>query len=620
MKVGRMAGALGTALVVIAVLQPAVRSETAVSYRFSFPEPQHHWMAVEASFSELSSVPLELRMSRSSPGRYSVHDFAKNVYDVVALGPDGRALTVSRPDPYGWTVQEHGPALTVLYKVFGDRLDGTYLAIDPTHAHMNMPASLMWGKGLDDRPLHLAFVQPPGATWSVATQLYPTERPLEFTAPNLQYLMDSPTEFGSIAWRPFSVDGHAFRFALHHTGTDAELDRYVADVAKIVTAERDVFREFPDYEPGGYTFIADYLPYANGDGMEHRNSTVMTSSGAIRTSRQALLDTVAHEFFHNWNMERIRPRSLEPFDFERANMSAELWLGEGFTQYYGPLSLSRAGVADVRAVTDDFRTLITEVLLGPGRAVRSAEDMSRMAPFTDRGQPLDRTNWRNTFISYYPYGGAIALALDLTLRERFDGRLTLDDFMRAMWRMHGKPPAARPGYVANPYTADDAERRLAEVTGDAPFARDFFARYVHGREAPDFGALLEPAGILLRRLNPGRAWWGDLRLDARGGIIVADTPRANTPAYKAGLDIGDEIQKIGGTRLSAPDDVNGIVRKQKPGDTLVVEYVDRTGLPKTVTVTLEEDPDLALVTLESTGRALSSSQAAFRSAWLGRKE
>src|SRR4051812_31374538 len=264
----------------IAGLQSSVQSETLISYAFSFPEPQHHWMAVEASFSGLAAGPLELHMSRTSPGRYTVHDFAKNVYDVEAIGPDGHSLAIARPDPSGWTVPQHGSSLTVRYKVFGDRVDGTYLAVDPTHAHLNMPASVMWAHGLDDRPVHIAFSQPPGGKWGIATQLYPTDRPLEFTAPNLQYLMDSPAEFGPIVVRQFTVDGRTFRFALHQPDTGAELDRFVEDVRKIVTTEREVFGEYPEYEPGYYTFIADYLPYASGDGMEHRNSTVMTSASA----------------------------------------------------------------------------------------------------------------------------------------------------------------------------------------------------------------------------------------------------------------------------------------------------------------------------------------------------
>ena len=601
------------------VLQRPLRSETAVQYRFTFPEPQHHWMAVEATFTELGRGPLELRMSRSSPGRYSIHDFAKNVYDVEAVGPDGRSLRLTRPDPHGWTVPDHASTVVVRYKVFGDRVDGTYLAVDTTHAHMNMPATVMWARGLDDRPLHLTFVPPAGTSWQVATQLFATDRPLEFTAPNLQYLMDSPTEFGPGALRQFTVDGHTFRFALHHTGSAAELDQYVADVQKIVRAEREVFGEYPTYEPGHYTFIADYLPYASGDGMEHRNSTIITSSSAIRSNRAGLLGTVAHEFFHNWNVERIRPRSLEPFDLERANMSGELWLAEGFTQYYGPLSMSRAGVVSLRETMDDLDQLASAVLLSPGRALRSAEEMSRMAPFTDGGRTIDRTNWSNSYISYYPYGGAIALALDLTLRERYNGRLTLDDYMRMMWRVHGKPAAPRPGYVAHPYTMDDAELRLAEVTGDPAFAGQFFANYIRGRQAPDFAALLAPAGILVQKQNPGRAWWGGTRLEARNGVVLADTPRATSPAYKAGLDVGDEIRSFDGTKVSFADDVASIVRRHKPGDIIQVEYVDRTGIAKTVKLTLEEDPAIGLVTVESTGAPLTAAQAAFRAAWLGRK-
>src|SRR6185436_2059996 len=246
-------------------------------------------------------------------------------------------------------------------------------------------------------------------------------------------------------------------------------------------------------EPGHYTFLADYLPYATGDGMEHRNSTVMTEAASIATSRRSLLDTVAHEFFHGWNVERIRPRSIEPFDFERANMSGELWLAEGFTQYYGKLIVQRAGLADLQDLSRALTEFVETAAVAPGRAIRSAEEMSRMAPFVDGGTTVDRTNWPNSVTSYYPLGGAIALALDLALRGRSGSDITLDDFMRAMWRVHGKPGGAREGYVDRPYTASDAEARLAEVSSDPAFARDFFSRYIQGREAADYPALLARA-------------------------------------------------------------------------------------------------------------------------------
>jgi predicted metalloprotease with PDZ domain len=608
-------------VVVLLMLGPlgasSLHGASPIAYRFTFPEPEHHWMQVEATFTELGPEPLELRMSRSSPGRYSLHDFAKNVYDVRVAGADGRELVATRPDPYGWTVAQHGPAVTLRYKVFGDRVDGTYLAVDTTHAHINMPAAIMWARGLDDRPSTVRFVMPENAHWQVATQLHPGATPVEFTAPNLQYLMDSPTEFGPVTVRQFEAEGRTFRFSAHHTGTAAELDGFVKDVEKIVRIEGAIFGEFPAYEPGTYTFLADYLPYASFDGMEHRNSTVMTASGSIRSNRSSLLDTVAHEFFHNWNVERIRPRSLEPFDLERANMSGELWLAEGFTQYYGSIALSRAGLEDLRSTAGTMGGFIDDVTIHPGRDVRSAEEMSRLAAFTDGGRTVDRTNWTNTYISYYPFGGAIALGLDLSLRERSGGRITLDDFMRAMWRVHGKP-GAREGYVDHPYTADDAEKRLAEVSGDAGFAHDFFARYVHGRDVPDYARLLQPAGFVVRRPNAGRAWWGDVRFDQRNGLRVAATPFANTPAYKAGLDLDDEVRQLDGVRVNSPDDVQGVLRRHKPGDTVAVEFIDRSGATSTAKVVLAEDPRAELVPVESTGTNLTPAQRAFRQSWLGR--
>ena len=596
---------------------PSFHAATPVQYRFTFPEPQHRWMQVEATFPDLGGQTLELRMSRASPGRYSLHDFAKNVYDVHAFARDGREVSTAQPDPYGWNVADHGDTVKVTYKVFGDLVDGTYLAVDTSHAHINMPAAIMWARGLDDRPATVTFALPVGLRWQAATQLHPGSAALEFTAPNLQYLMDSPVELGPVSIRQFSVGPRTFRFAVHHLGTGAELDDFVKDVEKIVRQEGAVFGEYPEYEPGHYTFLADYLPYAAGDAMEHRNSAVLTEAGSIRTSRRTLLDSVAHEFFHGWNVERIRPRSIEPFDFEHANLSGELWLAEGFTQYYGPLMLQRAGLADLSATCAVFTDFVETVTLGPGRAIRSAEDMSRMATFTDQGETVDRTNWENTYISYYPFGGAIALGLDLALRERSDSRVTLDDFMRAMWRVHGKPGGAREGYVDRPYTAADAEARLAEVSGDRAFARDFFNRYVQGRDIVNYSQLLASAGLVVRKRHPGRAWWGDVRTEPRGGgLLVAALVDANSPVYAAGLEHDDEIRQIDAVRVASPGEASSIVWRHKPGDRLRVTYVDRTGVEKTTTVALVEDPHLQVVPVETEGVALTPAQRTFREGWL----
>ena len=593
-----------------------LRAAEPTRYLLSFPSPAHHWMQVEVSFRELAAAPLELRMSRASPGRYSMHDFAKNVYDVEAVDGSGRAIALTRPDPYGWTAAGHDGTVRVRYKVFGDRVDGTYLAIDTTHAHINMPAALMWARGLDDRGAVVTLEQPPGQSWRVASQLHPGTTPLELTAPNLQYLMDSPLEFGPGVLRTFAVNGQTIRVAAHHTGTNADLDALVSDVEKIVREEVEIFGELPAYEPGHFTFLADYLPWASGDGMEHRNSTVLTSARALGADRSEFLDTIAHEFFHGWNVERIRPASLEPFDFERASISGELWLGEGFTQYYAPLVLSRTGLADLHETVRTMAGLLESVALNPARLVRSAEEMSRMAAFTDGGQTVDRTNWSTTYISYYPFGGAIALALDLTLRDRSNGAVTLDDFMRAMWRTHGKPGGSRPGYVDRPYTMADAEARLAEVSKDAAFARDFFARYIQGREVADYARLLRRGGLVLRKAQPGRAWWGDPAYDNDNGVRMASAPAIDTPVYAAGLDLDDEIRQIDGTRIRSPADISATIGRKKPGDRVDVVYVDRAGIAKTAGVTLAESPVLELLPIERTGGSLSSDQRAFRARWL----
>jgi predicted metalloprotease with PDZ domain len=609
----------------------AQRSPVPIFYRLSFPELEHHWMQVETTFPSVDTPTLELRMSRSSPGRYSLHDFAKNVYDVHVFAADGRELQTERPDPSGWAVNGHGGSATVKYKVFGDRVDGTYLAIDTTHAHINMPAAIMWARGLDDRPIRIEFVPPPGKEydsrrdpWHVMSQLPGSPFPdtpntvLEYFAPNLQYLMDSPVEFGGSTVSSFNVNQSTFRFALHSTGTEAEFESLLIDVEKIVRQEGAIFGEYPRYEPGSYTFLADYLPYANGDGMEHRNSTVITGAATIAGDRMSILDTVAHEFFHCWNVERIRPKSLEPFDFDRANISGELWLAEGFTQYYGPLALHRAGLMDV-ASTAATLTGLLEAVTGPGHLVRSAEEMSRMAAFIDGGRVVDRTNWSITNNSYYPVGGAIALALDLTLRDRSDGGLSLDDFMRAMWRTYGKPGGARPGYVDRPYTIADAEATLASVSGDRAFARDFFARFIQGHDVADYARLLARAGFAVRKRNPGGAWLGDLRLNARNGARVANLIAPTWPAYRSGLDEDDELHLVDGRPINGEGDLSSVLRQHKPGDSVPITFISRTGKPTTSRVVLAEDPHIEIVPAESVGGSLTEAQQAFRRAWLGAK-
>ena len=595
-------------------------AQAPVSYRLSFPEREHRLMQVEIVFSDVPPGPLQLRMSRTSPGRYALHEFAKNVFDVRITDAAGQSLPVTRPDPHQWDVTGHSGEVRVAYKVFGDRVDGTYLAIDTTHAHINMPAALMWARGFEDRPATVRFDQPPGSSWRVATQLLPARDAFTFTAPNLMYLMDSPSEFSAFTLRTFTASDNGrtpvFRVAVHHAGAEADVDAFVRDVESIVREMRHVFGEFAAFEGNAYTFIADYLPWASGDGMEHRNSTILTSSRPLRTGRLDLLDTAAHEFFHSWNVERIRPQSLEPFDLEEANMSGELWMAEGFTSYYAPLVMTRAGLIGTRDFAQEIGRAIDTAINAPGRQWRSAVESSRMAPFWDAATSADPTNLDNTFVSYYTWGAAIAAGLDLALRDRSDGRITLDDYMRALWVTFGKPAAGAIGSIARPYTMADLTATLGKVAGDQAFADAFFARYIEGREAIDYAPLLARAGFLLRPVAPGRAFAGAFPLqDSPRGARVAGIVPYGSPAYAAGLDRDDVIVSIGGTRVASAADVDRALSTRKPGDAVPVSF-ERRGQPVTGTLLLVADPRREVVLAEESGQPITDAQRRFRDAWL----
>jgi predicted metalloprotease with PDZ domain len=197
----------------------------------------------------------------------------------------------------------------------------------------------------------------------------------------------------------------------------------------------------------------------------------------------ANLGTLSHEFFHVWNTERLRAATLEPFDFERANMTEGLWLGEGFTSYYDQLTIHRAGLTDLAAYTQRIGGALDVVINSPGRQIHNVLEMSMQAPYVDASTAVDLNNRANTFISYYTWGAMIGLGLDLTLRTRFKG-ITLDDFMRELWRAHGRPE--EDFAPTNPYTMADVIAALGRVTKDPAFAEDFYRRHVAGHDVVDY--------------------------------------------------------------------------------------------------------------------------------------
>jgi predicted metalloprotease with PDZ domain len=439
--------------------------------------------------------------------------------------------------------------------------------------------------------------------------------------------MDSPSEFSAFTLRTFSVAGPGgikptFRIALHHDGTDADADALARDVERIVRETMAVFGEFPQFENNTYTFLADYLPWASGDGMEHRNSTVLTSSGALRNPQQraGIISTVAHEFVHAWNMERIRAGDLEPFNFEEADVSNELWFGEGFTSYYDDLITRRAGLSPLEATLASFASTINAVTLSPGRQFRSAAEMSELAPFVDAASSIDRTNWDNTFISYYTFGAALGLAMDVSLRAQSNSQRTLDTYMQALWSRFGRPGQKLPGLVASPYRIGDLRTVLAELT-TRQFADTFFDKYIQGRDVVDYVPLLADAGFVVRKRNAGKAHLSapGLNVQGGGGARVNGTVPFGSALYKAGVDREDLIVALDGVNVTSQQAFDQVLAKHKPGDQVALRYVRRGGEPVNTTLTFEEDPRIEIVTLESTGGTLTTAQKQFRERWLGSK-
>jgi predicted metalloprotease with PDZ domain len=582
-----------------------------IDYTISFPNLAHHEANISVTASGIPAGKAVFRMSRSSPGRYATHEFGKNVYDVKAFDQNGAPITITRIDGDVYEVPKQNGTVRVDYILYAAYADGTYSGIDPSSIHLNMPSVMMWIKGFDKAPINVTFNIPADKNWTIATQLKPTDKPTVFFAPGLQYLMDCPTKIGNLHWKEWNIknpngNNYTFRLALEAAATDTMAGSFAAKIKRLVEEEQAVFGEVPAYDYGTYTFIASINPYVDGDGMEHRNSTMITIPYEF-TGANNQMGVFAHEFFHCWNVERIRPKTLEPFNFEKSNMSNELWCAEGFTQYYGNLLLHRAGFSTIEGLAVSLNNMINAKETAAGAKRFSPIEMSREAVFVDAGVAVDRTNYPNMFSSYYPYGGAIAMALDLTLRTKF--QLTLDDYMTALWKRFGTTEIA--------YTVTGLEEVLAAVTHDKTFAADFFTRYVTGHESFDYAPLLEKAGLLLKKQYAGKAWMGTVQYEENSTKISSNTI-IGTPLYNAGLDFDDVIVSIDGRLVARPADINEILSGHKIGDVVNIQYKHREE-NKTASLTLAENPTLMVVTYEQAGLTMTGDMMKFRTSWLGSK-
>jgi predicted metalloprotease with PDZ domain len=517
-------------------------------------------VAIEIELPEnFKDQSVAFQMPKWSPGRYAVFDFAKNVQEVRALSgicpPKAQCKMAPRPvtrvDDQTWSIATLGSSsLTLSYKVFSNDLSGTFSQLDERHANYNGGSIYMYV--VDHKPDPVKLVINPPAGWKIANGR--TERPgqNEWEFPNWDIMVDTPTEIAP-DWTQddFQVDGKKYHVVVHSFGAEGgKRPALVRDIEKIVRAETAMWGP-PDFDE--YTFLIHFAADdESGDGMEHLTSTQIIEPGALGEAGvyDDTLDTVAHEFFHVWNVKRLRPFELGPWDFTKPVRTRGLFIAEGFTNYYGHLMLRRAGLwDDAKFLRRESRT-ITGIETASGTPLMSAEESSLSAPFIDDAPHAQKTNLQNTAISYYPIGELIAMVLDLLVRGRTGGKQSLDDVMRAMYEEFYLKSTTNSYYLrGRGYQPEDLQRILSKVSG-IDF-EEFFNRYVRNTETLPYDEAFGYVGLRVTKTVLKEPFNGGLAVqfdDPRHPII--DNVRNDSPAERAGLQSGDEIVEVGGKSIS----------------------------------------------------------------------
>jgi predicted metalloprotease with PDZ domain len=483
-----------------------------VAYRISIREPASHLFDVQLDVTELKGVDhVDFQMPRWSPGRYAVFDFAKNVQEARASSyckPQTKCERAEeraeRLDTQTWRARTNGSdGVTFSYKVFADDLSGTFSQLDQRHANFNGGSVFVYVVGHKQDAATLKVEAPSG--WKVINARSTRPEQTEFQFPNYDELIDTPTEVApDFTVQTFDVAGKHFRVVVHSFGDEGgHRDDLVKAVERVVRTEVETMGA-PEFEQ--YTFLFHFDPTARrGDGMEHLNSTQIIETGPLsdREILQGATATAAHEFFHVWNVKRLRPVGLGPWDFTRPLVTQGLWIAEGFTNYYGKLSLRRAGLWDDEQLLKSYAGAIGGIENAPGSRLTSAVESSILAPFIDRASNDQRTNTQNTLVSYYPKGETLAVALDLLIRGRSKGRASLDEVMRQAYaEFYLKSPNDSYYLKGRGYTVDEFQRLASRVAGFD--LSDFFTRHIYGVEPPPYDEALSYVGLRMTRTQEQR--------------------------------------------------------------------------------------------------------------------
>ncbi len=594
--------------------QPSAATPLQLHYALHLGRPSTHLLDVEISVGGIAQANLDLVMPAWAPGRYAIYDFAKNVQEFSAHGAQGEDLAWDKIDKQTWRVEtsKAGGTLKLRYRVYANDLSGSFSQFDSSHASVNGASVFMYVDGHKPDPLTLTIDAP--ANWQVMSGYSSSTAQRDFQVANYDRLVDTPLEISpDCKLEEFQEQGKAFRVAVHSYDTDeAARARLVAGVKKIVHAE---MAGMPSPDFGEYTFFFHFAPdIAMGDGMEHLNSTDIIVRGTLETAVPEALETAAHEFFHLWNVKRLRPSALGPFDYTRENYTRSLWFAEGVTSYGSYLALLRSGLWTreqfLKRLGEEVRTLEQE----PGRSLMSAESSSFNSWFYDRSPQMQETNFANGTISYYNKGALLGMLLDLEIRARTQGRKSLQDVLVEMYRkFYESPPTSYYG-PGRGYQEADILAVLNTVTG-SDFT-SFFEHYVRGTAPLPYAETLRLAGMELRESVAAGTppYLGIMvRAEDMGVRILGILPGG--PADRAGLSRDDLLISVDDQSLATEELENRL--KIYPPGAEVPFAVARHGQREIVMVKLDSPPP-NVYAIQELARA-TPEQIAVREAWLGGK-
>ena len=600
-----------------------------INYRLAMSQPSSHLfeVAIEVEVPNTGTPDsLDFQMPKWSPGRYAVFDFAKNVQQFHAYGgicpprtleahcqlPD---FPVTRVDEQTWRVAMNNThSATITYKVYGNDLSGTFSQLDSHHANFNGGNLFMYVVNHKPDPVTLTIEPPNG--WRIVNGRMESSNQREWHFANWDIMIDTPTEVAP-DWtdNTFTVDGKQYHVVVHSLGKEGgKRPALVSGIEKIVRTETAMWGP-PEFD--SYTFLVHFANDGHsGDGMEHLTSTEIILSGSLADPGQLeeALATASHEFFHVWNVKRLRPIELGPWDFTRPAHTRGLWIAEGITNYYGHLMQRRAGIWDDTKFYKELADQIDDVDNSPGSKLMSAEDSSLSAPYIDDAPHAQETNLSNTSISYYPKGEIIGVVLDLLIRGKTNGKASLDDVMRRMYReFYLDSPKATYYLRGRGYRDEDFFRVASEVAGED--LSDFFKRYVTGVETPPYEQAFAQVGLNFTREPRGPVTVGITADEEDKATFKVAGVRPNSPAATAGLEDGDVITMFGGTRLT-PSNLLKTVSRYKPGDQVPL-VVQRGGKINRITLTMGP-PQLFNFRIEVDPNA-SAEAKSLRAAWLSGK-